>query len=75
MKTIYVLAAKRLNKNVEDIWFLDDNLNADMTARSARMKVCGAYDDSSKDYAEEIKAVADRYICDFLQVLSLPCGK
>ena len=72
---IYVMAANRLNKNVEDIWFLDDNLGADMTAKTAGMKVCGVYDDSSKDYAEEIKSIADDYIYNFSELLSLQIYK
>ena len=68
---IYVTAAKKLGRNVEDVWFLDDNLSADTTAKAAGMKVCGVYDDSSKDYAEQIKAVTDKYIYDFLELLSL----
>ena len=72
---IYVLAAKRLNKNVADVWFLDDNLGADMTAKSAGMKVCGVYDDSSKEYTEEIKSVSDYYIYNFSELLSLPTHK
>ena len=69
---IYVMAASKLNKHVEDVWFLDDNLGADTTAKAAGMKVCGVYDDSSKEYAEEIKAVADEYIYNFSELLSLP---
>jgi len=72
---IYVMAAKRLNKNVEDIWFLDDNLSADTTAKAAGMKVCGVYDDSSKDYAEEIKSISDDYIYNFSQLLDLKSEK
>ena len=63
-------AAKKLNKSVGDVWFLDDNLSADTTAKAAGMKVCGVYDDSSKDYAEQIKAVSDNYIYDFSELLS-----
>lgn len=67
---IYSMAAKKLNKSVEDVWFLDDNLSADTTAKAAGMKVCGVWDDSSKDYTEQIKAVADKYIYDFSELLS-----
>lgn len=67
---IYVMAAKRLNKNIDAILFLDDNLNADKTAKMAGMKVCGVYDESSKDYTDEIKAVADYYIYNFSELLS-----
>lgn len=72
---IYVMAAKRLNKNVEDVWFLDDNLGADTTAKAAGMKVCGVYDDSSKEYQYQIKTVTDGYIYNFSQLLSFPTDK
>lgn len=65
---IYVMAAKRLNKNIEDVLFLDDNLDACKTAKAAGMKVCGVFDVSSKDYTDEIKAVADYYIHDFSEL-------
>ena len=53
------------------VLFLDDNLGADTTAKAAGMQVCGVYDDSSKDYVAQIKAVADFYIYDFLELLDL----
>ena len=56
---------------VEDVLFLDDNLHADTVAKSAGMQVCGVYDDSSRDSAEQIKAIADYYIYDFLELLDL----
>ena len=67
---IYVMAARKLNKNIDAVLFLDDNLNADKTAKMAGMKVCGVYDESSKEYTEEIKAVTDYYIYNFLELLS-----
>ena len=66
---IYVRAAKRLGKRVGDVLFLDDNLGANTTAKTAGMKVCGVYDDSSKEYEEQIKAVADHYIHNFAQLV------
>ena len=72
---IYVMAANRLNKKVEDVWFLDDNLNADMTAKAAGMNVCGVYDDSSEEYTEEIKSIADYYIYNFSELLDLKVDK
>jgi HAD superfamily hydrolase (TIGR01509 family) len=68
---IYKMAAERLGKRVEDVLFLDDNLNADLTAKKAGMLVCGVYDDSSKDYIEEIKKETDYYIYDFLELLKI----
>lgn len=68
---IYVQAAKRLNEPVENVLFLDDNLNADTTAKSAGMKVCGVYDASSEEYTDQIRSVADHYIYDFSELLEL----
>ena len=63
--------SEKIGVSVEEVLFLDDNLNADKTAKSAGMKVCGVYDDSSKDYVEEMKAATDCYIYDFEELLSL----
>lgn len=68
---IYRMAAERIGKPVGEILFLDDNYNADRTAVTAGMKVCGVYDASSEEYAEEIKAVSDHYIRDFTDLLTL----
>lgn len=68
---IYVKAANRLGKSVEEVLFLDDNLNADTTAKAAGMVVCGVYDDSSAEYEEQIKTATDYYIHDFAELLSL----
>lgn len=68
---IYVKAAARIGRPVGEILFLDDNYNADKTAASAGMKVCGVYDASSSEYEDEIRAVADHYIKDFGELLAL----
>lgn len=68
---IYKMAAERMGAKVEDVLFLDDNLNADMTAKMAGVKVCGVYDDSSKEYVEEMKQATDHYIYDFSELLKL----
>ena len=68
---IYVLVAKRLNRSVEEVLFLDDNLNADLTAKTAGMQVCGVYDESSRDYVEQMKSATDFYIYDFQELLAL----
>ena len=68
---IYVKAAEKLGQPVESILFLDDNYNADKTAKSAGMKVCGVYDNSSAEYTDDIKAVADHYINDFSELLNI----
>ncbi|MBE6644147.1 MAG: HAD family hydrolase [Ruminococcaceae bacterium] len=68
---IYIMAAKKIGKPVDQILFLDDNYNADKTAANAKMKVCGVYDASSEEYTEEIKKVVDHYINDFSELLAL----
>ena len=68
---IYKAVAKKLGVLVEDVLFLDDNYNADKTASLAGMKVCGVFDQSSKDYVDEIKSVSDYYIFDFKELLSI----
>jgi HAD superfamily hydrolase (TIGR01509 family) len=59
---IYKKSAEKLGKSVEKIIFVDDNFNAVKTAKQAGMQAFGIYDDSSKDYIDEIKSVADRYL-------------
>ena len=68
---IYVMAASEMQTSVQNVLFLDDNLNADQTAKAAGMLVCGVYDDSSKDYTEQIKAATDYYIYNFSELLNL----
>ena len=68
---IYVRVAERLHTTVDQVLFLDDNLDADTTAKTAGMLVCGVYDDSSKDYTEQIKAATDYYIYNFSELLDL----
>lgn len=66
---IYKSVAEKLNVKVSDILFLDDNLNADITAKTAGMKVCGVFDESSADYVDQMKSVCDFYIYDFNELL------
>ena len=72
---IYVMAAAKMQTSVENVLFLDDNLDANKTAKSAGMSVCGVYDDSSKDYADQMKAATDFYIYDFKELLDLKISK
>ena len=65
------MVAQKLNVNVKDVLFLDDNLNANLTAKSAGMKVCGVFDESSVDYIEQMKSICDFYIYDFEQLLKM----
>ncbi len=66
---IYRMAAEKMGCDVSEVWFLDDNLNADLTAKAAGMMVCGVYDDSSMEYMDEMKSACHRYIYDFSELL------
>ena len=55
---------------MEEIIFLDDNYNADKTAREAGMQVWGVYDDTSAEYEAEIRSVTQRYIRNFREILA-----
>ena len=68
---IYIKEAKKIGKPVNEILFIDDNYNADKTASSAKMKVCGVFDPSSEEYTEKIKSVSDYYIRDFSELLEI----
>lgn len=68
---IYVRAAEKMNTTVENVLFLDDNIEADKTAKKAGMQVCGVYDESSKDYVEQMKSATDFYVYDFKELLDI----
>lgn len=68
---IYKMAAEKIGVPVSSVLFLDDNYNADKTAKSAGMKVCGVFDPSSAECADEIRSVSDYYITDFSEILIL----
>lgn len=65
---IYRMAAERIGAPVSEILFLDDNFNADVTAKKAGMRVCGVYDASSAEYEAEMREVCDLYIKDFSEL-------
>lgn len=65
---IYVRAAARLGRGVEECLFVDDNIGAVSTAKKAGMIAVGVYDESSKDYVAEMTAAADVYIYDFSEL-------
>lgn len=68
---IYKMAAEKIGLPVGEIWFLDDNYNADKTAKQAGMLVCGVFDESSAEYEQEMKGITDAYIHDFSELPSL----
>lgn len=68
---IYTAVAKKLGVKVEEVLFLDDNYNADKTAKTAGMKVCGVFDESSSAYEKEMRELCDFYAKDFREILSI----
>lgn len=68
---IYKMAAEKLGCRVDEVIFLDDNYNADKTAKEAGMRVIGVYDDTSAEYENEIREVSDAYIRNFEELLNL----
>ena len=66
---IYEMAAERMGVTVSDVIFLDDNIDADRTAKLAGMTVYGVYDDSSREYISLLKEITDRYIYSFGELL------
>jgi HAD superfamily hydrolase (TIGR01509 family) len=67
---IYRRAAEKIGVPVNEMIFLDDNYNADKTAKEAGAIVYGVFDQTSAEYAQEIKAVTDKYVTDFIELLS-----
>lgn len=65
---IYRLAAARLGKQVTECTFLDDNLGAVSAAKKSGMISVGVYDDSSRDFVEEMQKAADGYVFDFREL-------
>ena len=59
---IYKAAAERLGARVDEVIFIDDNYNADKTAKEAGMTVFGIFDKSSEEYEDSIRSVTDRYL-------------
>ena len=49
--------------------FVDDNVNAVKTAKSAGMISYGIYDDSSSLFIDEMKEISDKYLNDFTDLL------
>jgi len=68
---IYLKVAEKLGVNISDVLFLDDNINADKTAKQAGMKVCGVFDPSSKDGVQEMQSVCDYYVFDMIELLEI----
>lgn len=65
---IYRMVAQRIGASIDEITFLDDNINADKAAKLSGVKVIGVYDESTKDSEQEMRAVTDAYIYNFTEL-------
>lgn len=68
---IYRMAADRLGAEVGEVIFVDDNINAVRTAKAAGMVGVGIFDESSAEYIDEFKALADAYVISFAELLEM----
>ena len=66
---IYQMVAERLGVKAENILFVDDNLDATKTAKSAGVTTCGIYDRSSHGFIDEMKKISDRYVMKFEELI------
>ena len=66
---IYIEVAKRIGVAPEECIMADDNLHVLKTAKKVGMATVGVYDESSKDVMEEMRAIADKYVVDFADLL------
>ena len=66
---IYRAAAKEMGCPVSSVIFVDDNLGAVSTAKAAGAIAYGIYDPSSEDMKKELRAVSDRYLERFSDLL------
>ena len=67
---IYVQAAARIGVGVEDVTFLDDNINADKAALLSGMRVYGVFDPTSASAEAEMRATCHGYVRDFAELLA-----
>ncbi len=68
---IYHRAAEQIGVPVEDVLFLDNNIDADRCAKSTGIQVFGVYDDSSADFEQEMRALCDGYVRDMSELMTL----
>lgn len=66
--SIYLDALRLFNAKPEECIFLDDNIEAVRAAKAAGLHAYGIYDESAKDFTEEMRKVAERYITSFSEL-------
>lgn len=62
---IFLLCAKKMNKNPQEVFVFEDALHAIKTAKSAGFVTVGVYDKWAENETEAIKSMCHYYINDF----------
>ncbi len=65
---IYRMVAKKIGVNLEEIAFLDDNVNADKAAKIAGVYTIGVYDKTSEKDRELFGQICHAFINDFSEL-------
>ncbi len=65
---IYRMVAQKIGANVEEIAFLDDNVNADKAAKTAGVYTIGVYDKTSEKDRELFDQICHAFINDFSEL-------
>jgi len=68
---IYHEAVKRIGTDIGNAAFFDDNIGAVRTSKAAGLYTVGVYDDTAKDFTEEMKSTADIYVRSFRELTLL----
>lgn len=68
---IYKNAVKRIGVKEEEAVFFDDNIVAINTAKQAGLYTVGVFDESGKDFEEQLKSASDMYIQSFVRLNQL----
>ena len=71
---IFLEAAKRMDKTPDECIVIEDTFAGVMAAKNAKMRICGIYDEHSKNEMDKIKSTADWYAKDFAQLYELIKG-
>lgn len=66
---LYHTVADKLGTSLSDIVFFDDNYNVIKTCREIGLENVAVYDSTTAEYKEEIKAIADKYIDSFEELI------
>jgi HAD superfamily hydrolase (TIGR01509 family) len=66
---LYKTVADRLGVSLSDILFFDDNYNVIKTCRDVGLSNVAVYDITTEEYKDDIKAIADKYINSFEELL------